>query len=334
MEFKEASERSKRVIEDASLMIEKYYGRGAGSESEASTQKEFLERLKKLPHSWDAHEETFRVSSYAFLSFDPMLGGFSSLSILLWWLELPWAAWASSHFAILIALLEFGLYKQFVDPFFPTKISRNVMARIAPQFAVSRRIIIGGHADSAFHWRINPHYIILWFMHFIQFSSAFVVLGTTYISPSNHRTTVFICIHSVCAFCLLTTVVNTNFRKTVDGANDNMSGTLVALELAEFFANESNRLQRTEAVVLITGSEEAGLRGAKAFAKAHEQELVGTCIDTVFLGFETLAEREALAVAHEEMNGLIKCDQRVVELHEHGMYQGCTSCCMQSNSNL
>ena len=75
------------------------------------------------------------------------------------------------------------------------------------------------------------------------------------------------------------------------GANDNLSGVLLLLEGAKQLAKNDIQLQNTEIVYLITGSEEAGTRGALEFAKKHKEEF--SDIPTTFLVFDTIADPEA-----------------------------------------
>jgi aminopeptidase YwaD len=77
-------------------------------------------------------------------------------------------------------------------------------------------------------------------------------------------------------------------------------------------AENDFRFENTEVCCLITGSEEAGLRGAKAFCKKHAKELKK--VDTVFVPFEVLRECEHLTVYKQDMNGLVRSDKALVDL--------------------
>ena len=320
MEAEQAEQRAGAVIDQTRALIDRFGGRAAGSDAENAAQEELLAQLAAIPHAADAHAEPFRVAPHAFMFFEPLLCVFCLLAIACYWLHATGAAWVLAHTAFVVFVLELGLYKEFLDPLFPSRTSHNVMVRIPPlaqqnqqnQKAVRRRVILGGHADSAFEWRLNLHCTVLWTMHFLQFGAALAVLVTTYLGA--YRGLPMLYAHCACIACLLTTLAMTNFFHAVPGANDNLSGTYAVLELARHFAQDGHRLRNTELVALITGSEEAGLRGAKAFARAHCAELVGSGVETLFLGLETLAEQDCLAVAHRELNGLLRCDERAVGL--------------------
>ena len=56
---------------------------------------------------------------------------------------------------LVIAFLQFGLYKKAVDRFFPEKTGHNVTALKAPAGEVKRRIMFNGHPDAAWEWPVN-----------------------------------------------------------------------------------------------------------------------------------------------------------------------------------
>ena len=84
------------------------------------------------------------------------------------------------------------------------------------------------------------------------------------------------------------------------------------------------RLENTEVVALITGSEEAGLRGATAFAKQHPDYAREENVETVIITYETLREIEYLGIYNSDLNGTVKNDQAACAIYKkcaarHGM---------------
>ncbi|MEA2474525.1 MAG: hypothetical protein QOE06_2440 [Thermoleophilaceae bacterium] len=102
----------------------------------------------------------------------------------------------------------------------------------------------------------------------------------------------------------------------VPGANDNASGVATALRLADRYGDS---LDHFDVWVVLTGSEEAFARGARAFVRRHRRELdrsrtVFLCVDKVGAGTVRYARREGLLVArsyHSMLVGL--CDQIAAE---------------------
>lgn len=56
------------------------------------------------------------------------------------------------------------------------------------------------------------------------------------------------------------------------GANDDLSGCFLSAAVVKFLAANDIRFENTEVVAAMVGGEEAGLRGTKAYMKAHAQE--------------------------------------------------------------
>ena len=125
-----------------------------------------------------------------------------------------------------------------------------------------------------------------------------------------------------------------NWKKIVDGANDNLSGSLVAMSVLREMALSDERLQNTEVCCLITGSEEEGLRGSKAFAKKHKHDFDD--VETIFIALDTLREIKQLQVYTRGINGTQKNSEYVakllqaaggncgIDLHEAGVFPGAT----------
>ena len=57
---------------------------------------------------------------------------------------------------------------------------------------------------------------------------------------------------------------------------------------------------------MAAGSEESGLRGSKAYMKAHGEELKD--VPTVFIGLETFRDYEDIAIYERDMTGTVKMD--------------------------
>nr|MDQ3936038.1 M28 family metallopeptidase [Actinomycetota bacterium] len=98
----------------------------------------------------------------------------------------------------------------------------------------------------------------------------------------------------------------------VPGANDNASGVVTALRLAERYGDS---LDHFDLWVVLTGSEEAFAQGSRAFLRRHRAELDRTstvflAIDKVGFGSVRYARREGLLLARSYHPALLDlCDQ-------------------------
>jgi Zn-dependent M28 family amino/carboxypeptidase len=103
-----------------------------------------------------------------------------------------------------------------------------------------------------------------------------------------------------------------NVKEVVDGANDNLSANMVAMAVVKAMQEDGLALENTEIGVLFTGSEEAGLRGAKAFAKKHKEEM--SDVPTAIINLETLRDMKYLGILNKDLNMTVKNDPDVERL--------------------
>ncbi len=246
-------------------------------------------------------------------------------------------------FALLMFIFEFMMYGEFVDFLFPKKVSRNVYAVRKPEGEVKRRIIIGGHADAAHEWTFSYHggiyalgpvifgsvlglvvTLVVYLVRFIYFFTDACSVGKNrypYLlaeSAAWDKVGFAILVFIPFAIAIMFFINN---KVVVDGANDNLSACYAAIGVLKEMADNDFRLENTEVCCLISGSEEAGLRGAKAFAKKHKEEL--SDVETIAITLDTMREIEQLQVYTRGCTGTVKDDEAVGDLlHEAGLNCG------------
>ena len=98
----------------------------------------------------------------------------------------------------------------------------------------------------------------------------------------------------------------------VDGANDNLSGCYMGIALLKALKDEGIELENTEIGVVLTGSEEAGLRGAKAWCEAHKGEFDD--VPTFIFSYDTIHDPKYLMVNYRDLNGTVKADTDASDL--------------------
>lgn len=224
--------------------------------------------------------------------------------------------------AVVCLLGEFLFYREFLDRFYTKQTSHNTMLIRKPQGEVKRRIIFAGHADSSFEWRFT-HLAGAPLMYFtfayaaiglgwnLVFSIVSIAQGAAF-APSVQDIAWYAWagLAFIPAFIMLYIFID--YKVCVDGANDNLTGCLCSAAVLKFMDDNNVRFENTEVVAMLSGSEEAGLRGAKAYAKAHKQECLD--VETMFVGLDTFKDYDDMFIYNRDMSGLTKHDDRCCKL--------------------
>ena len=227
---------------------------------------------------------------------------------------------------LFITAMEFLMYKQFMDGMYKKVTAHNLVATRKPRSEVKKRIVISGHIDAAYEWR--PIYLLkdkgmgLWMglsigtavisliISVLSVIANFVDMGAFGDFMLNYS--FYFNVLTAVSMVLLFTFVN--FGRISPGANDNLTGTYAAVCALRMLDMAGVDLEHTEVVAMITDGEEAGLRGAKAFAKAHKDEYLNDGVETAVLCVDTLTDLEYLNVYHKDMTGTVKNDLAFSEL--------------------
>ena len=209
---------------------------------------------------------------------------------------------------------EFIMYRRTVDKLYPKKVSHNVTATKKPAGEVKCRIFYNGHPDAACEWTFNylgggvlfgAHVVIgilgMLYLLGVLIASFFVDdadlvlrlgLGTLTFVPS-----------------WLLYYVLWNEKRVVDGANDNLTGCYMGIAVLKALQDEGIELEHTEVGVIISGSEEAGLRGAKAWCEAHKDDYKD--VPTYIVSYDTIHEGKFLQVNERDLNATVKADEEI-----------------------
>ena len=103
-----------------------------------------------------------------------------------------------------------------------------------------------------------------------------------------------------------------NEKRIVDGANDNLSGCYMGIAVLKALHDQGITLENTEVGVILSGSEEAGLRGSKAWCEAHKGEFDD--VPTIILSYDTIHDPKYLMTNYRDLNGTVKVDKAVSDL--------------------
>ena len=289
--------------------------RPAGSEQEHEAQKLMA---AELDGACDKVEiEPFDVHPGAFLGWILTDGIMMIAAIVLFFFGMSAIALALCALSLIFAIVEFLLSKKLLDPFFPKKTSHNVVAVRKPKGEVRRRIIFSGHADSANEWRFTYYGGSKLLVPIIGLSFVGILLGLVlgiwavaaghaFSAADSGALNVMRYVFLAWIPILFTALFFENKKRPVMGANDDLTGCFISMAVVKYMQQHDIRFENTEVWVVLTGSEEAGLRGAKAFCKAHKNELGD--VETVFVGLDTIRDYDFAAVYSRDLTGTVKND--------------------------
>ena len=226
---------------------------------------------------------------------------------------------------LLIVFMQFGLYKKVIDRFFPEKTGHNVTAVKSCKGEVKRRIFFNGHPDAAWEWPVNyklggvgfeGHAVIcgIGAVYYLVISIMLVAKnGLEYVSFDADETLGLLrLIGLVFVPFLIGLYWMWNENRVVDGANDNLSGCYMGIAILKALKEEGIEFENTEVGVILTGSEEAGLRGAKAWCAAHKGEFDD--VPTFIFSYDTIHDPKYLMTNYRDLNGTVKADKDVSDL--------------------
>lgn len=311
------------MVNKITEICEKIGPRAPGSKEEFAAQQLMGEDLKKW--SDDVSFEEFIVHRQAFMGFIPFTVAMAIIATVLYF-SYPLVSFILTVLGFIPLILEFLMYKQFIDPLFKGHTSHNLIATRKPSGETKKRIIFVGHSDSQYEWILNYKlggtgmklFLIPAVVGLIACCAAsiirFLVLEVKGVEAAGAHTFFLVVGIILCVFFVpyIGFLFFQSYTKSVPGANDNLSGCLSVMSVLKLMDEADVRFENTEVRVILSGSEEAGLRGAKAYAKAHEKELKE--IETVVVACDTMRDLKDMAVYDRDLSGTLKHDKQVKEL--------------------
>ncbi|MBE6748573.1 MAG: Zn-dependent exopeptidase M28 [Ruminococcaceae bacterium] len=304
--------------------------RPTGSEAEKNAQEYMMNDLNNFCD--EVTREEFKVSDKAFMSWIRIGVIMAILGIAMFTLGFFAVAAAIFFLIILMIALEFGFYKPVLDVFFKKKTAGNVFGVRKSEGETKKRIILCAHTDSAFEWKytyktgrkgvaFNIYGAAICLLLSLGFSIYGIVANGAFseiVWLSDNLVAKILAV--VLYLSLIIYFFNfsfLNYKLPVTGAIDNLSGVFISNAVAKFLNDNNIRFENTEVCVLLTGAEEAGLRGSKSFVKNHP-ELQNKDIETVVIGVDTICEMDFMKIYSKDMNGFTKNDERVAKLIQDG----------------
>ncbi len=329
------------TVKEITNVIKKYGPRESGNENCFAAQKHMKKELEMF--SDEVHFEEYKMAPKAFLHFTKLVSSACIIAVIACailqflgvmpltntnpWLVAQIVVTAVVAISLFITGMEFLMYKQFMDPLYKKVTGHNLVATRKPTGEVKRRIIISGHCDSAYEWR-HIYYCkgkgMTIFMAgtivsaFVSFVIGVLSIIFSLTGADNAFCNFFVNYgyywHFFTVLNMITLLLFVDFKTISPGANDNLTGTYSAVTALRMLDQAGVEFENTEVVCMVTDGEEAGLRGAKQFAKDHYEEYVNSGVETAVLCVDTLTDLEYLNVYNRDMTGTVKHNPKFSQL--------------------
>ncbi len=312
------------MIKEITHIIKSFGKRDPGSDGERKSCEYMADVLKNNCGCDRIEIESFKENPGSFFGWIYFTITFALAAIPLFFF-FPLASVLLVLAGFVIMFFQFGLYKKVVDRFFPEKTGTNVTAIKSCTGEVKRRIFFNGHPDACWEWPVNYRFGGIAF----ELHAIICVLGALYYGV--------ISFYRIAKYGTLIGAVSTDAtlfklglagfifvpfmlglykmwdkKRIVDGANDNLSGCYMGISILKALKDEGIELEDTEVGVIISGSEEAGLRGSMAWCEAHKDEF--NDVPTFIFSYDTIHDPKYLMVNYRDLNGTVKTDKDVSDL--------------------
>ncbi|MGN1329375.1 MAG: M28 family metallopeptidase [Eubacterium sp.] len=314
---------AKYMLDEITHICKDMEKRDPGSKGEQQACEYMAEVLKKDCGCERADVESFKENPGAFYGWIYFTISFVLAAIVLFFFA-PILSVILIVAGLAIVLLEFGVYKKCVDRFFPEKTGHNVTAVKKCTGEVKRRIFFNGHPDAAWEWPVNYalggvgfeghailcgvgaiYYLVISILAIVKYGAIGAITPGTTLFKMALGGLVFVPF-------LIGLYWMWNKNRVVDGANDNLSGCYMGIAVMKALQDEGITLENTEVGVILSGSEEAGLRGAKAWCEAHKGEFDD--VPTFIFSYDTIHDPKYLMTNYRDLNGTVKADKDVSDL--------------------
>lgn len=321
---KEKAESADFMVDEITGIIKTFGKRSPGSRGETDA----VEYMGKLLKSYadDVKIEPFEFHPGAFYGWIYMVIAFGLLAMVcLFFMPILSVILVVASIALL--LCEFVFYRETVDKLFKKATSHNLTAVKKPTGEVKRRVFINGHPDAAWEWTVNyrmggvafgAHFFITigGYAYVLVLAITSLVLdgAAPFVLRGGNLFTASLASLAFLPFWIAMCFM-WNKKVVVDGANDNLTGCLLGIAVLKAMKESGTELENTEVGVLLTGSEEAGLRGAKAWTKAHKEDYKDC--ETIIFSFDTIREAKFLSVNLRDLNNTVRADKHAADLFKN-----------------
>ena len=297
-----AAQYGEYIAQEAAYTAENMSARTAGSVAEADASEYIAGKLTAA--GAEVRSEEFGVSPAAAFGWI----GVTVVCLMLAYVAYFFVAMVSVAL-IVVALVPFAVQGVFLsrafDGAYISRTSHNVTAVLPCSGEVRRRVFFTAHADSARNFRpyVKGRHALVAAVAAVSHLGS---VGTGLVRGdwliAGLVGIVFVPFWGAALFVI-------DGKRASAGAGDNLTGCFAAAAVVKALA-ETGVPEHTEVGVIVTGAEECGLRGAKAWCDAHAAEYRDG--KTYFVTLDTLRDAGRLKVQKRDLNGLQTLDKELV----------------------
>ena len=314
------------MVDEITDICSAYPARSAGSESEVATAERFADTLKNQCGCDEVSVEKFEVRPQALTGWVYMSITCFTLGILSFFF-IPLLGVILQAFGIISMALQYVFRHRAFDKLYLPQESANVTAFKKCSGEVKGRVIFNGHLDAGWDHKFNKKiggkaYAILVVLSLAgAIISLALSLGATIVSgcyagvgnPTIYGAGLFYTGVAMIAFIpvMVLTYYAVDEKKVVDGANE-LTGATMAVALMKAFAEEGVSLENIELGVFLTGSKNAGHRGAKALCELYQDDFYD--VPTLLYTFDNIHNSLDLQVNYKDMHGFVKANEFIADL--------------------
>lgn len=277
--------------------------------------------------------EFFKVAPIASIGAVPYCGVGGLIAFVLYYIY-PLAAVILAAFCLFYALSMAIVYTSIFDVFWPKKDSSNLYTVQEPRGGkTDYTVMIGAHYDSSWHWPLqykNPKTFIPKIAYGIVGVVVLIVCGIIQIvigknmpvwqaiaTTSYEGFWPYFCLTFPVVFVpgiyFLTQFLSHDKKLASPGAMDNLTGIALTMQIAKYFNRNPEELPEGCRLVCASfGCEEAGLKGSKAFVKAHKSD--GMLNNCYFINVDSISDYDYFEVVTGDPLQFASYDKEMIDM--------------------
>lgn len=264
-------------------LLDKYGPRPTGTQSCLQAADGIADNLKQTCDSAGQESFTLHPDAVFMMSRIVALSYIAAVALLVLGGAFSYIAAALCLTVILYVWIGYVRCGTFFDPLFKRAQGCNVTGVIEPAGEVRQQVLIGGYHDSPYVFNFLAHHEKWAGVRFLLGAVSYLYIAV--ISIAGTIFNIFMGMWALRGVGLVIAIAGLVFafplyffisRKPSPGAGDNLNASSMAVQIARYFATQRDAgrpLQHTRLIALSTDGEEAGQKGALAYATRHLDEL-------------------------------------------------------------